>query len=55
MNPLPLFGKFLIIIGILIATIGLLLMLSPKIPWLDRLLGDIVIVKERFRFYLLRK
>jgi hypothetical protein len=51
MNPLPLLGKFLVITGLAIAVIGLLLLLSPKIPWLGRLPGDIAIVKERFSFY----
>jgi len=51
MNPLPLLGKFLVIIGLVIAAIGVLLLLSPKIPWLGRLPGDIIIVKERFSFY----
>ncbi len=37
MNPLPLLGKFLVIIGLVIAAIGVLLLLSPKIPWLGRL------------------
>jgi hypothetical protein len=51
MNPLPLLGKFLVIAGLAIAAIGLLLLLSPKIPWLGRLPGDIAIVKERFSLY----
>ncbi len=51
MNPLPVLGKLLIITGLVIALIGLLLLLSPKIPWLGRLPGDIAIVKERFSFY----
>lgn len=50
MNPLPFLGKFLLIIGLVIVGIGLLLLLSPEVPWLGRLPGDIVIIKERFRF-----
>ena len=41
----------LIIVGLLIAAIGLVWMLSPSIPWLGRLPGDIVIERENFRFY----
>jgi len=41
----------LIIVGLLIAVIGLVWMLSPSIPWLGRLPGDIVIERENFRFY----
>ena len=46
-------GKSLIIIGIFIALIGALLLLSArlKIPFLGRLPGDILIKKENFTFY----
>ncbi|WP_203473782.1 DUF2905 domain-containing protein [Dissulfurispira thermophila] len=44
-------GKFLIIMGIVIAVIGGLVMLSGKISWLGRLPGDIVIQKKNFTFY----
>jgi uncharacterized protein HemY len=51
MNPLPGLGRLLIILGLIIAGIGVLLLLSPKIPWLGRLPGDIVIKKDNFRFF----
>ncbi|MDI6729389.1 MAG: DUF2905 domain-containing protein [Thermodesulfovibrionales bacterium] len=44
-------GKFLIIMGVVIAAIGGLLMFSGKIPWLGRLPGDIVIQRKDFTFY----
>jgi hypothetical protein len=44
-------GKFLIIMGVVIAAIGGLLMFSGKIPWLGRLPGDIVIQRKNFTFY----
>lgn len=44
-------GKGLIIIGILFAVIGVILLLTPKIPYLGRLPGDIVIKRENFVLY----
>ena len=44
-------GKLLILIGVLIAVIGLLLILGEKIPWIGRLPGDIIIRKKNFTFY----
>ena len=51
MNPLSHIGKLLIIAGLVIAGIGILLALGPKIPWLGRLPGDIMIEKRNFKFY----
>jgi len=51
MNPLFSLGKALIIIGLVIAGIGILFVLTPKIPWLGDLPGDILIKKDNFRFY----
>lgn len=44
-------GKSLIIIGLLIASIGVLFTFAGKIPWLGRLPGDIHIKKENFTLY----
>ncbi len=44
-------GKFLVIFGIVIAAVGLLLIIAPKIPWLGRLPGDILIKKRNVTFY----
>ena len=44
-------GWTLVVVGVLIAVIGLVWMLVPSIPWLGRLPGDIVIERENFRFY----
>ena len=49
MSPLQEFGKSLIILGAVIVVVGLLLMLAPKIPWLGRLPGDILVKKEHYR------
>ena len=45
------FGKVLVILGALIAGIGILLMVGDKIPWIGKLPGDIIIRKEKFTFY----
>lgn len=44
-------GKLLIIIGAILILTGLLLNLTPKIPWLGKLPGDICVKKENFVFY----
>ena len=44
-------GKGLLVAGIFLAVIGGVVMLSPKIPWLGRLPGDIYIKREHFSFY----
>jgi uncharacterized protein HemY len=51
MNPFFSLGKVLIIIGLVIAGIGILLVLSPKVPWIGKLPGDILVKKDNFRFY----
>jgi len=48
---MPDLGRFLIIIGVILVLVGLALWLSPKIPWLGRLPGDILIKRENFSFY----
>jgi hypothetical protein len=44
-------GWALVVIGGLIAVVGLLWLAAPAVPWLGRLPGDIVIERENFRFY----
>jgi hypothetical protein len=44
-------GWTLIVIGVLIAAIGLFWLLAPSIPWLGKLPGDIVIERKNFQFY----
>jgi hypothetical protein len=51
MPSLASLGKILIIIGAIIAAIGLLLTLGDKIPWIGKLPGDIYIKRDRFTFY----
>jgi hypothetical protein len=51
MNEIQHIGKFFIILGIIIIAVGMLLLLSGKLPWLGRLPGDILIQKKNFTFY----
>ena len=44
-------GRFLVIAGVILAAVGAALWLSPKIPWLGRLPGDIVWKKGDWTFY----
>ena len=44
-------GKPLIIFGIVLLIVGLFFMFSPKIPFLGKLPGDILIKKDNFTFY----
>ncbi len=51
MNTLYPLGKFLIILGLVIAGLGVLLTLAPKIPYLGRLPGDIYYKRDNLVFY----
>jgi len=44
-------GKIIIIFGLVLLGAGLLLVLSPKIPLIGKLPGDILIKKDGFTFY----
>lgn len=44
-------GRFLIVLGIVAVVVGVTLLFLPRIPWLGRLPGDIVVQRERFTFY----
>ena len=51
MNELSSLGKTLILVGLLIAGLGMLFTLGGRLPWFGRLPGDIVIQKKNFTFY----
>jgi hypothetical protein len=51
MSPLGSLGKIFIIIGAILAVLGLIFILGDKIPWLGRLPGDIYIKRDKFTFY----
>ena len=44
-------GKILLVLGLLIAAVGVMLMFSDKIPLLGKLPGDINIKRENFEFH----
>ncbi|WP_366970448.1 DUF2905 domain-containing protein [Rhodocytophaga aerolata] len=44
-------GKMLIVAGIVLLIAGLFFVFSPKIPFLGKLPGDIMVKKENFTFY----
>jgi hypothetical protein len=44
-------GKSLVVIGLLIAVIGVVLVLTGRVPWLGRLPGDIQIQRGNWSFY----
>lgn len=44
-------GKFLILLGLIVAALGGLLLISGKIPWIGKLPGDIMIQRRNFTFY----
>ena len=44
-------GRALILFGVILTTFGLLLLAAPKVPWLGRLPGDLLIQRERWSFY----
>jgi len=44
-------GRFLVILGSIAVLVGVALMLAPRIPWLGRLPGDIVIQRGPVTLY----
>lgn len=51
MPLLPQLGKFLILVGIVITVLGLVLLVSGKMPWLGRLPGDFYFKGKQVSFY----
>lgn len=44
-------GRSLILMGVVLVVVGLLISFAPRLPWLGKLPGDIIIKKENFSFY----
>lgn len=44
-------GRFLILLGVAAVVVGAALTFLPRIPWLGKLPGDIVVRREHFTFY----
>ncbi|MDY6838872.1 MAG: DUF2905 domain-containing protein [Thermodesulfobacteriota bacterium] len=51
MNPLSGLGKVLIVTGLVMVGLGIFMILAPKVPWLGKLPGDILVKKENLRIY----
>lgn len=49
--PVSELGRGLIVLGAVIAAIGVLLVLVGRVPWLGRLPGDISIQRGNWSFY----
>ena len=47
---MPEMGKWLIMLGMVIAAVGIILTFAGKFPWLGRLPGDIYLKRENFTF-----
>ena len=45
-------GRTLLVLGVVLALVGLLLMLVPRIPWLGRLPGDFSFGGEHWKVYI---
>lgn len=41
----------LVLAGLVLVVAGVALVLAPRIPWIGRLPGDLVIRRERWTFY----
>ncbi len=44
-------GRSLIITGLILVVAGVVITLSPRIPWLGKLPGDIHVQRENFSFF----
>ncbi len=51
MNDFSQFGKIFLIIGVVVAGVGLLMMIGGKIPWIGKLPGDFFFKGDKFTFY----
>ena len=51
MTDHPGFGWTLLVLGLVIAGVGLVWILAPSLPWPGRLPGGIRIERENFRLY----
>jgi hypothetical protein len=45
-------GRALVIIGVFLAVLGAIMLLTPRVPWLGRLPGDIVIHRDDLTIYI---
>jgi hypothetical protein len=52
MGGLEPIGRSLVVIGVFITILGAIMLLTPRVPWLGRLPGDIVIRGENAIIYI---
>ena len=45
-------ARALVVFGLLVVGLGLALLILPKLPWLGRLPGDLLIQRERFTVFV---
>jgi uncharacterized membrane protein YkgB len=45
-------GRLLLVVGVLVALVGVGLLLAPRVPWLGHLPGDLVFRRERVTIYV---
>ena len=48
---MPDLGRFLVVVGLVIVLTGVALLVLPRLPWLGRLPGDLVVRRDHFTFY----
>lgn len=51
MGPMGEIGKLFLVLGILLLLMGCAFLFLPKIPFMGKLPGDIVVKRENFFFY----
>ena len=44
-------GRMLLVMGLVVALVGVVLMLAGRVPWLGRLPGDIYVQRGNWSFY----
>jgi membrane protein implicated in regulation of membrane protease activity len=44
-------GKLLVVLGLVMAAVGVVLMLAGRVPWIGRLPGDIYVQGGKWSFY----
>ena len=52
MDGLEPLGRLLVIVGVFITVLGAIMLLTPRVPWLGRLPGDIVIHRDDLTIYI---
>ena len=45
-------GRLLILFGVVSIIAGLVLFIAPRVPWLGRLPGDVIVERGRFTLYV---